>query len=83
VLNNTKVFPAFSSGSITCFTVQWILQLDLGSEVSSIAGISGLGLLKEQVLALLRSFHTDCVSESVHQPGGLGEFLTIHKLSQG
>lgn len=80
---NAKVFPALSSGSTTCFMVQWILQLDLGYEVSSIAGISGLGRLKEQVPALLRSFYTNCTSECVHQPGGLGEFLTIHKLSLG
>lgn len=25
MLNNTKVFPAVSSGSTTCFTVQWVL----------------------------------------------------------
>lgn len=63
--------------------VQLILQLDLGSEVSLIAGISGLGLLEEQVPALLRSFHADCVSECVYQPGGLAEFSTIHILPLG
>lgn len=46
LLNCTTVFPALSSGSTT-HCMQWILQLCLGSEALFIAGIPGLGLLKE------------------------------------
>lgn len=49
LLNSTEVFPALSSGSTTHLSMQWIPQQGLASDISSIAGISVLGIPKEQV----------------------------------